>query len=75
MASSQSSSGFVSVTHGEETIKVGSDIFDLIPVDLHTVVKSSKYAVVLDENVNRLYGDRFRDSFAKVNEIRYEFRF
>jgi 3-dehydroquinate synthetase len=64
MANNQST--FVTVTYGEETIKVGSNIFDLIPNDLQNLLKSSKYAVILDENVNKLYGNRFEDSFAKV---------
>ena len=61
-----SDSTFVVVQRGEETIKVGNGVLDRIPADLQDSVKSSKYVVIMDTTIHKLYGQTLIDSFAKV---------
>uniref|UniRef100_A0A7S1NAR1 Pentafunctional AROM polypeptide n=1 Tax=Eutreptiella gymnastica TaxID=73025 RepID=A0A7S1NAR1_9EUGL len=51
---------------GKESIYVGNSFFDAIPTDLIQAVKAAKYAVVTDENLEKLgYLDKLKASFEK----------
>ncbi|KAG0222912.1 3-dehydroquinate dehydratase (3-dehydroquinase) [Actinomortierella wolfii] len=48
---------------GQETIIFGFHIFDYLLQDVLTNIKSSTYVIVTDENLSRLYLERFKTSF------------
>eukprot|EP00667_Euglena_gracilis_P001208 EG_transcript_1208 len=50
---------------GVESIYVGRDLLDDIPSDLRKVVKSTRFAVVTDDNVAPLHLQRFQAAFQK----------
>lgn len=46
-------------------VVVGYGLLDAIPDDLVKYVPASKYAIITDQNVDRIYGARLRAAFDK----------
>ena len=61
---------------GSYDIVVGADLLDDVPADVLKKVPASRYVVVTDENVDRVYGARVREAFKDVlprdQEVRAE---
>lgn len=53
---------------GSETIALGFHIFDYLLRDTLTNFKASTYVVVTDNNLQKLYLDRFQAAFHKISE-------
>lgn len=65
MTSSTPGLSVSSVAHGQETIKVGSQLLEWIPSDIIQIVPSSTYVVITDSNIFKLFGDKFVSAFSK----------
>lgn len=52
-----------SASLGKEHIKFGFNLLDSIPKEVLALVSASSFVCITDHNINKLYGERIRNSF------------